>query len=42
MTSVKKSTRYPASKEVRTGGGKGWRSESKMVKRRPGIRVGVN
>lgn len=42
MISMKKSTRYLASKEFRTGRGEGLGSESKMVKRQPGIRVGVN
>lgn len=42
MISVKKSTRSLASKEVRIGRGEGLGSESKMVKRRPGLHVGVN
>lgn len=39
--SMKKSARYLASKEVKIRG-EGLVSESKMVKRQQGIRVGVN
>lgn len=42
MISMKKSTGYLASKEVRIGRGEHLGSEKKIVKRRPGICVGVN
>lgn len=39
---MKKSTSYLASKEVRIGRRQHLGSEKKMMKRRPGICVGVN
>lgn len=42
MISMKKSTSYLASKEVGIGRGEHLGSEKNMVKRQPGICVGVN